>query len=120
MVGSAIYRSLRSRGYLHILAPKRNELNLFNIKEVREYFSDNDIDLILLCAAKVGGIKANSEFKADFIYENLQIQNNVINNAYISGINELIFFGSSCIYPRNCDQPIKEEYLLNGPLEKNK
>ena len=76
MVGSAIYRSLRSRGYLHILAPKRNELNLFNIKEVREYFSDNDIDLILLCAAKVGGIKANSEFKADFIYENLQIQNN--------------------------------------------
>ena len=84
MVGSAIYRSLRSRGYLHILAPKRNELNLFNIKEVREYFNDNDIDLILLCAAKVGGIKANSEFKAEFIYENLQIQNNVINNAYIS------------------------------------
>ncbi len=118
MVGSAIYRSLRSRGYLHILAPKRNELNLFNIKEVREYFNDNDIDLILLCAAKVGGIKANSEFKAEFIYENLQIQNNVINNAYISGIDELIFFGSSCIYPRNCDQPIKEEYLLNGPLEK--
>ncbi len=118
MVGSSIYRSLTSRGYLNILAPKRSELNLFNIKEVREYFSDNDIDLILLCAAKVGGIKANSEFKADFIYENLQIQNNVINNAYISGINELIFFGSSCIYPRNCDQPIKEEYLLNGPLEK--
>ena len=118
MVGSSIYLSLTYRGYLHILAPKSNELNLFKIKEVREYFNDNDIDLILLCAAKVGGIKANSEFKAEFIYENLQIQNNVINNAYISGIDELIFFGSSCIYPRNCDQPIKEEYLLNGPLEK--
>ena len=95
MVGSAIYRLLLSKGYSQLLAPQRSELNLFNHEEVREYFSDNDIEIILLCAAKVGGIKANSEYKAEFIYENLQIQNNVINNAYISGINELIFFGNN-------------------------
>ena len=117
MVGSAIYRNLISKGYKNILTRTRAELDLKNYEAVHSFFESEKPDLVFLAAAKVGGIMANNTYRADFLYENLKIQNNVIHNAYLAGVKKLVFLGSSCIYPKDCPQPIKEEYLLTGTLE---
>ncbi|NDP48684.1 MAG: GDP-L-fucose synthase [Sulfuriferula multivorans] len=117
MVGSAIVRSLQRRGYTHILTRSRQELNLLDQKAVFAFLKETKPDYIFLAAAMVGGIHANDTLRGQFIYENLTIQTNLIHGAYMAGINRLCFLGSSCIYPRDCPQPIKEEYLLTGPLE---
>lgn len=100
-----------------ILAPKRYNLDLCNWRDTAEYLMSHKPDVVFLCAARVGGIKANNDYKADFITENLKIQTNVIEGCFLAGIKKLVFLGSSCIYPKNCEQPIKEEYLMTGPLE---
>jgi GDP-L-fucose synthase len=118
LVGSNLYKKyLEKYPDANILAPKRYNLNLTDWKDTLSYFLTNKPDLVFLCAAKVGGIKANSEDKASFITTNLKIQTNVIESCHLSGVKKLVFLGSSCIYPKNCPQPIKEEYLLSGPLE---
>jgi len=117
MVGSAIYRKLNSLGCKNLILKSSNELDLRNQKQTQEFFKKHQPEFIFLAAAKVGGILANSSFKADFIYDNLMIQNNIIKNAHIYGVKKLLFLGSSCIYPKNAAQPIKEEYLLSGYLE---
>lgn len=117
MVGSAIVRNLQSKGYTDILTPTHNGLDLMEKIEVSKYFDENEIEYVFLASAKVGGIKANSSYPASFIYNNIQIQTNVIHQCFESKIKKLLFLGSSCIYPRECEQPIKEEYLLNGKLE---
>ena len=111
LVGSAIVRVLKKRGYNNLLLVKRNKLNLTNQKEVIFFLRKHKPKFIFIAAAKVGGIYSNKNFKADFIYQNLQIQNNLIHGSYLAGIKNLIFLGSSCVYPKNCKQPIKEEYL---------
>jgi len=118
LVGSAIVRNLESKGYTDIIVRTREELNLLDTKQVADFFSQEKPEYVFLAGAKVGGIKANEDYPADFIYQNLQIQNNIIHNAYKNNVKKLLFLGSSCIYPRDCTQPIKEEYLLTGPLEK--
>jgi GDP-L-fucose synthase len=118
MVGSAIVRRLQTAGYKNLVLRTRQELDLVNQREVFDFLQIEKPDYIFLAAAKVGGILANDTYRADFIYQNLTIQNNVIWGALRAGINNLCFLGSSCIYPRDCQQPIKEEYLLTGPLEK--
>ncbi len=118
MVGSAIKRTLIKKGYQNLLCPGRKELNLLNFLEVENWFRKNNPDIVILAAAKVGGIYANSEYPADFILENLKIQNNVIENAWKFNVKRFIFLGSSCIYPKLSEQPLKEEYLLTGSLEK--
>ena len=117
MVGSALVRRLQSEGYSRIVTRTHAELDLTNQAAVNEFFQNEKIDAVLLAAAKVGGIHANNTLRADFIYQNLMIQCNVIHAAYKAGIQRLLFLGSSCIYPRECRQPMKEEYLLNGYLE---
>lgn len=117
MVGSAIVRRLQQGGYSNILTRSRSELDLLDQRAVYEFLKSKKPDYIFLAAAKVGGIQANNTYRADFIYQNLTIQNNIIWGALQAGINNLCFLGSSCIYPRDCPQPIKEEYLLTGPLE---
>ena len=117
MVGSAIVRNLEHKGYTNILIRTHSELDLLNQKAVFEFLEQEKPDYLFLAAAKVGGIHANNTYRADFIYDNLQIQNNVIHAAYINKVSKLLFLGSSCIYPRMCPQPIKEEYLLTGLLE---
>lgn len=117
MVGSAIFRKLTELGYTNIISLPRKNLDLTNQSQVNKFFERYKPEYVFLCAAKVGGIKANNEFKADFIYENIMIQSNIINSAKQSGVKKLLFLGSSCIYPKNCQQPIKEEYLLTGELE---
>ena len=117
LVGSAIVRALRNKGYNNLLLPKRNELDLKNQYKVFNFLKINKPLFIFIAAAKVGGIYSNSKYKADFIYENLAIQTNLLHSAYKNGIKNLIFLGSSCVYPKNCKQPIKEKYLLTGPLE---
>ena len=117
MVGSAIFRKLTELGYTNIISLPRKNLDLTNQSQVNKFFERYKPEYVFLCAAKVGGIKANSEFKADFIYENIMIQSNIINSAKQFGTNKLLFLGSSCIYPKLCQQPIKEEYLLTGELE---
>ncbi|MDR1911432.1 MAG: GDP-L-fucose synthase [Helicobacteraceae bacterium] len=117
MVGSAIVRRLRSLGYDNLILRDRKELDLLDQKAVFDFLRSQKIDFIFLAAAKVGGINANNIYRADFIYENLQIETNVIYGALQSGVSGLCFLGSSCIYPRECPQPIKEEYLLTGALE---
>lgn len=117
LVGSAIVRYLQKKGYTNIISRPRSELDLLDYDAVRDFFKTASPDYVILAAAKVGGIMANSTYKADFIYQNLQIQNNVIHNAYINNVKKLLFLGSSCIYPRKCPQPIKEEYLMSGHLE---
>lgn len=117
LVGSALVRKLQSEGFNNLILKTRQELNLLNQQDVENFFITEKIEYVFLAAAKVGGILANKEQKADFIYENLQIQNNIIHNAWKYKIKKLLFLGSSCIYPKNCPQPIKEEYLLTGPLE---
>ena len=118
MVGSAILRTLKKRGYTNLLCPNRKELDLSNFFMVQEWFKKNKPDVVILAAAKVGGIYANNNFTADFILENLKIQTNVIENAWKYNIKRFLFLGSSCIYPKLAPQPLKEEYLLTGALEK--
>jgi GDP-L-fucose synthase len=117
MVGSAIYRNLVSKGFTNIITKTRAELDLQRYDDVQSFFETEKPDFVFLAAAKVGGIIANNTYRADFLYENLQIQNNVIHNAYLAGVRKLVFLGSSCIYPKDSPQPIKEEYLLTGILE---
>lgn len=118
MVGSAILRKLQARGYRNLVLRSRSELDLLDQGAVRNFMRTEKPEVIFLAAAKVGGILANSTYPADFIYQNLAIEANVIDAAYREGVETLLFLGSSCIYPRDCPQPIKEEYLLTGPLEK--
>ena len=117
MVGSSIFRKLTELGYINIISIPRKNLDLTNQSQVNKFFERYKPEYIFLCAAKVGGIKANNEFKADFIYENIMIQSNIISAAKQFGTKKLLFLGSSCIYPKLCQQPIKEEYLLTGTLE---
>lgn len=117
MVGSAICRQLKNENFKNIITASHSELSLDNEKEVEEFFLKNKIDYVFLAAAKVGGILANKNQGADFIRDNLKIQTNIIENSYKNNIKKLLFLGSSCIYPREALQPIKEEYLLTGPLE---
>lgn len=117
MVGSAIVRRLNSLGFKNLLLRTRDELNLINQNEVNKFYKTEKPDHVIICAAKVGGISANNLLRANFIYENLQIQTNLIHYSNIFNVKKLIFLGSSCIYPRNCKQPIKEEYLLTDVLE---
>ncbi len=117
MVGSAVVRRLKELGYNNLILKSRKELDLTNQFQVSQFFHFEKPDYVFLCAAKVGGIKANSDFKADFIYQNLMIQSNIINSSNNSGVKKLLFLGSSCIYPKLSEQPIKEEYLLSGHLE---
>lgn len=117
MVGSAILRKLISEGYTNIVTKSKKELDLTNQFQVNHFFHFERPEYVFLAAAKVGGIKANSDFKADFIYQNLVIQTNVINASYQTGVKKLMFLGSSCIYPKMAPQPLKEEYLLSGYLE---
>lgn len=116
MVGSAILSRLQRESH-EIHTVNRDQLNLLDQSKVLEYFLNNQFDLVIDCAAKVGGIYSNNKYRADFIYENLQIQNNLIHSSHISGVKKFLFLGSSCIYPKFCEQPIKEEYLLTSPLE---
>lgn len=117
MVGSAIVRRLKELGYTNIITADRNRLNLLNQMHVQSFFSNELPEYVFLCAAKVGGIKANNEMKGDFIYENLMIQSNIIKYSKDFNVKKLLFLGSSCIYPKLSPQPIKEEYLLSGYLE---
>lgn len=117
LVGSAVCRELKNRNYQNLILRNSSELNLSNQTDVDNFFAQTKPEYVFLCAAKVGGIKANMDYPAQFIYENLMIQNNVIHAAYKIGVKKLLFLGSSCIYPRDCPQPIKEAYLLTSPLE---
>lgn len=117
MVGSALVRSLQSEGYDNLITRTHAELDLTSQKEVNAFFAAEQIDCVILAAAKVGGIHANNTYRADFIYENLMIEANVIHAAFKAGIQRLLFLGSSCIYPRQCPQPMEEEHLLSGYLE---
>jgi GDP-L-fucose synthase len=118
MVGSAIVRRLQGKGYKSILARSRSELDLLDQQAVHEFLAQERPDYIFIAAAKVGGILANNSLRADFLAQNLAIELNLIDGAHRAGIERLMFLGSSCIYPRDCPQPIREEYLLTGPLEK--
>ena len=117
LVGSSIVRRLEKDGYKNLIYKTKEELDLLDYNSVHNFFKSEKPDFVFLAAAKVGGILANSNKKADFIYENLQIQNNIIHNSHLFGVKKLLFLGSSCIYPKLCPQPIKEEYLLSGYLE---
>lgn len=117
MVGSAIYRKLQKEGYNNIVTRTSSELDLRIQADVADFFAEEKPDYVFLAAAKVGGIVANNTYRAQFLYENLQIQNNVIHSSYLNGVKKLMFLGSSCIYPKMAPQPLKEEYLLTGPLE---
>ena len=117
MVGSSIVRRLKELGYTNIITASKKELNLLNQTDVQSFFSNELPEYVFLCAAKVGGIKANNEMKGDFIYENLMIQSNIIKYSKDFNVKKLLFLGSSCIYPKMSPQPIKEEYLLTGLLE---
>ncbi len=117
LVGSAIVRALTAQGFTNLLTRTSKELDLANQAAVTEFFATEKPEYVFLAAAKVGGIMANKLYPAEFIYQNLQIQNNLIENAYRNEVKKLLFLGSSCIYPKMAPQPIKEEYLLTGPLE---
>ena len=117
MVGSSIHRKLKKLGYKNLLLVDRKRLNLLDQKRVYNFLDKNKPNLVIIAAARVGGILANSENKEKFLYENLQIQNNLIHGSYLARIKNLIFLGSSCIYPKNCKQPMKEKYILSGKLE---
>lgn len=117
LVGSSLIRCLEQNGFQHIVTRTHQELDLTNQEAVQDFFKQEKPNFVFLAAAKVGGIYANNTYPADFIRDNLLIQTNVIHEAYVSKVKKLLFLGSSCIYPRDCPQPIKEEYLLTGPLE---
>jgi len=117
MVGSSLFRLLKKKKNIELITRDRKELDLLNQNKVRNFFKIHNIDQVYLAAAKVGGIHANSAYPAQFIYENLMIQNNIIHSSFLSGVKKLLFLGSSCIYPKNSNQPIKEKDLLTGKLE---
>lgn len=117
LVGSAIVRALNAEGFTHVVTRSRSELDLTNQEKVNAFFAQEKPEYVFLAAAKVGGIHANNTFRGDFLYQNLAIQTNVIEAARQHGVKRLLFLGSSCIYPRNCAQPMREEYLLQGALE---
>lgn len=117
MVGSAIVRQLEARGYSNIITRTHQALDLTNQAAVSQFFEIEKPDYVYLAAAKVGGIHANNTYRAEFIYQNLMIEANIIHAAWMAGVQRLLFLGSSCIYPRDCPQPMKEDYLLTGPLE---
>lgn len=119
MVGSAIYRVLKEKGFQNILIKSRDKLDLLDQSKTLKFLKKNRPTFIFIAAAKVGGIAANMKSKDKFLYENLQIQNNLIHGAYLAGVKNLILLGSSCIYPKLCKQPMKESYLLSGPLEES-
>ena len=118
LVGSSLIRRMNFYGYNNIIVRSKKQLDLRNQNKVNIFFKKNKIDAVINAAGTVGGIYANNKYKADFIFDNLSIQNNIIHSCYENNIKNLIFLGSSCIYPRNCKQPIKESYLLTGELEK--
>lgn len=117
LVGSALVRQLNARGYRNLITRTHAELDLTNQAAVRDFFAQEKPDYVFLAAAKVGGIQANNTYPAEFIYQNLAVQTNVIHESWRNNVQRLLFLGSSCIYPRDCPQPMKEEYLLTGPLE---
>ena len=117
LVGSAILRRLKALGFKRIIVRTSSQLDLRNQTKVNKFLKKNKPDYVINAAAKVGGIQANNIYRGEFIYDNLAIQTNIIHSCYINNIKHMIFLGSSCVYPRNCKQPIKEEYLLNGKLE---
>lgn len=117
MVGSAIVRRLQQDGFTNIVTRTSAELDLRNQEATAAFFATEQPDYVFLAAAKVGGIVANNTFRAEFIYENIMIQNNVIHHAYLNGVKKLMFLGSSCIYPKLAPQPLREDYLLTGLLE---
>src|SRR5258708_31249272 len=117
MVGSAIVRKLRESGYANLITRTRAELDLIQQVDVRKFFENERIDQVYLAAAKVGGIFANNTYPAEFIYQNLMIEANIIHEAWRAGVKRLLFLGSSCIYPRLAPQPMREDALLTGPLE---
>lgn len=117
MVGSAIVANLQKKGFTNIVTRTSAELNLINQQDVADFFAKEKPDYVFLAAAKVGGIVANNTYRADFIYENIMIQNNVIHQSYVNGVKKLMFLGSSCIYPKLAPQPLHEDYLLTGLLE---
>jgi len=117
LAGSAILRELRRQGFTRVIGKTRTELDLLDPTAVKTFFQTEKPQYVFMAAAKVGGIFANDSYPADFLYQNLQIQNNIIENAWRAGVKKLLFLGSSCIYPKMAPQPLKEEYLLTGPLE---
>jgi len=117
MVGSATVRALKKSGYKNLVLRDIHNLNLLDTVAVQEFYKQEQPNIVVLAAARVGGIKANMEHPAEFLYQNLVIQNNVIHQAYLNNVKKFCFLGSSCIFPKNCPQPMKEEYLLTGPLE---
>ena len=117
MVGSAIVRELNSQGYENIIVRSHEELDLTKQIDVEDFFKEHEPEYVFMAAAKVGGIKANSEYPVDFLLDNLQMQNNIFQNSYKYKVKKLLFLGSSCIYPKECQQPIKEEFILTGSLE---
>lgn len=117
LVGSAIVKNLINKGYTNIITESRQELDLLNQEEVKYFFEKEKPKYVFMAAAKVGGIVANNKYRADFIYENLQVQNNIIHNCYLQRVDKLLFLGSTCIYPKLAPQPMKEEYLLTSELE---
>ena len=118
LVGSAVLRRLRGDGYTNVMTRPHAQLDLREQAAVKAFFEAEKPEYVFLCAAKVGGIVANNTYRAEFIYDNLMIEANVIHQSYVSGVKRLLFLGSSCIYPRDCPQPMREESLLSGPLEK--
>ena len=117
LVGSAIVKNLESKGYINLIYRTHKELDLLDSLAVANFFKIEKPEYVILAAAKVGGIVANNTYRADFIYENLQIQNNIIHQSYLNGVEKLLFLGSTCIYPKNSPQPMKEKYLLTSELE---
>ena len=118
LVGSAVLNKLKEKGFKNVIVINKKKLNLLDQKKVFKFFEKNKPKALIICAARVGGVSANKNKKADFIYENLTIQNNLIHGAFSNKVERLVFLGSSCIYPARSNQPIKEQYLLSGPLEK--
>ena len=118
LVGSAIVKELKKKNFKKIITATRDQLDLTNQRNVLKFIKKKKPDFIIIAAAKVGGIYSNNKYKGQYIYENLMIQTNLIHSAYLCGVKNLIFLGSSCVYPKDCKQPIKEEYLLDGKLEK--
>ena len=117
LVGSAIVKNLQEKGYTNLVMRTHKELDLTDQQAVADFFTKEKPEYVILAAAKVGGIVANNIYRADFIYENLAIQNNIIHQSYLNNVTKLLFLGSTCIYPKNCPQPMKEEYLLTSELE---
>ena len=117
LAGSALCKILQQKGYTNLIYRTHSELDLTNQKAVESFFAKEKPEYVFLAAAKAGGIVANNTYRADFIYQNMMIQNNVIHQSYVNGVKKLLFLGSTCIYPKECPQPMREDALLSGPLE---